>query len=427
MKIKAKIANQTRSSEIIMPMSQEKLNEQLIKIGCAKSTKNEPCEILEIYSDLEFLNESLQLAKDIEEINYMANLVYELYSEQLETYENIISQMISPFVYSVKDLVDITFFVQNCQFVKTNGADEMPPKVPEDLKESSIVTYDGYYIYEGPAPDYKNIYDGTHFAEYSDDSEYEFAVHISHPLAPVMNKNEPPSHVILMPTSETAIDRALDRIGCTEDDVLLTYTESKYLSAINDHIEWEDNIYKVNELAEVMYGITTEKSEAFEDGLCTGSFNSVDDIIKFASFFSYRKVPQPFQKEKSIFQEHHQIGDALQSHIYKLVGITNFMLSKMMELDGKATASFNLEEMYVNLPYDSSLEFENEICNTVMDMIQECGDFSIEQVDGFIIVEDLNILENNYSYIREKPLTVSLDMPQMEPVQQHKNNDFPTM
>jgi hypothetical protein len=163
-KIMVDVITKTGKHTIILPQSQNTFDNTLNKTKIFNGEWNE-YKINRVESKFEGLDRSLAFAQDIEEINFLAQLLSGFSEKEMQIYENFVSSFLN--ISTMQYLINVAY-----SFLGINGG----------------------------------LYDDKFFPEYDYETEYFMKVKLSLP-------NQSRGVYVFLPANQSVIDRALHRLG----------------------------------------------------------------------------------------------------------------------------------------------------------------------------------------------------------------------
>ena len=312
LEISAILETEGRLTKIKMPLNDEGFDGELVKAGVLGQKENEYL-MTNVYCNYDAINSHLDIATDVEELNYLAQRLDSFDDNELAKYCAMVQ---TDDKKVLKDLINLTFNLENYKlqndiqdyddlgraFVEQEapGLDEIILKnidfreVGKEKSEDEVSRFtDNGYIVHHTRDEY--IYDGQFFPQYEYDDEYASNLL----LAPVPNTTT--GVTVRFPVSDTTMNRALRRLNTESiDKCFIPYCDSSHFEMSIDNLRMFENVGQLNKLAEKLMEIPKSKVSEFNEILKQSGATTAKALITLVDDFNIRPQNEKGLMERTI-------------------------------------------------------------------------------------------------------------------------------
>lgn len=344
-KIKATVKTANGTHDIEMPLSQNDFDKALTAAEIFTGSKEE-YTIEAITSNMPDIDTSLAHAKDIEELNYLATRLDSFIQNEIDTFSAIVKAQDASMTMS--GLINLTFNIwdynveQSISDIQELGekyveqeSPDLDEKIFENLDFEGIgmevqIEQGGQFTDVGYISNFnqafEKLYNGQFFPDYDYEGGYLLKMEFKgiKPIARFAGMQQ--SVFIMLPASENAINRALNRLGVEGiyDCYIPSYYSTKF--SINQFLTDYENptdLKDLNTLACKLETIPEYQIEAFNNALPQQVYvGNIQDLIKFAEHFAVEQSLQ-HQQQNQLKQKPDCPLIGADGNVFNLMGIAS--------------------------------------------------------------------------------------------------------
>lgn len=393
--IKAMLKTQCGYTEFILPQNQFEFDKNLTETGILTGVESE-YEIDSVTSNLPELNNSIIYAKDIEELNYLAQLIDRFDDNELETFGALVKS--SGDALSIQQLVNIAYHFYDYNIEPSiNDLQELGEKYAEnfapDLDEKIFENIDfealamevqgeqrGEFTDAGYVSNLHTLesaYNGRFFPDYDYTCDYILKGKLT-------MRGEETGVDMLLPASESVVARALRRLGEESLGKCDFNVYSIWDFKLMDELDLPaTEINTLNQIAEKLEGMPSDKIQSYIKAAdSSGEIGSAADLLKFTGRF----MSGSYEKENAARRQMEETVRGLTSTAIEKVCVLGDedakpYVDKLREQVSDLVQFWNLDEHFID-------QFDMDVAD-VMETPQ--AEIQREKPDSPIIGADGNI------------------------------------